>query len=170
MPAPLPPNLPPTIPYIFDYATWIMTFPEFAGVGQPQADLYFGIATSFVKNDGTGPVRNPHLLRNLLNLTTAHVAKLFSMQSNGQPSSSGGEAPAGLVGRISSATEGSVSVSTEFESDGAASAWWNQTQYGVTAYRMLAPFRTMRYLPGPRRRYNPPVRGGGFFGGGLGGL
>lgn len=159
---------PPTIPYVFVYDDWVQLFPEMAGVSQQQAEAYFAIATTYVRNDGGGPVRSAQVLATALNFTTAHVAKLFSQQTNGRPDSNGAEPPAGIVGRIASATEGSVSVSAEMPDQPPAAAWWQQTLYGAAAWKLLAPYRTMRYLPGPRRRYNPPVRFWGGWNGGWG--
>lgn len=160
---------PPTIPYIFDYTSWVLTFPEFQGIAKPAAEMYFAVATGYVRNDGAGPVCDPQVQATLLKLTTAHIAKLFSTTDNGQPTTGGLDSPAGIVGRVSSATEGSVSVTSEFPDQPAAAAWWNQTIYGAAAWKLLAPTRTMRYLPGRRRVYNPPFFRGGF-GGSFGGL
>ena len=149
-------------PVVFNYASWVLMFPEFANLQEEGATGYFNMATLYIRNDGAGPVNDPKMQTTLLNLTTAHLAKLFSTQTNGQPTTGGAEGPAGLVGRIASASEGSVSVSTEYTDQDPSGAWWNQTPYGAAAWKLKAPFRTMRYLPTPRRRYNPPVGFRGF--------
>ena len=140
--------------------------------------MYFDLATTFCRNDGGGPVgagvggcgglfsffSSPttsaaatQLQTNMLNLLTAHLAQLFAPLPTGQPAS-------GLVGRITSASEGSVSVSAEFPASPAA-AWFLQTAYGAAFWQMSAPFRTARYLPGPQRVNNPwPIYGRGFGG------
>ena len=75
---------------------------------------------------------------------TAHVAAL-NVGTNGAPAS-------GLVGRISSASEGSVSVSVDLAVPKGAE-WWGQTKYGFSAYQMLAPFRQFRYFVPGRCRW-----------------
>jgi hypothetical protein len=130
----------------FDYVLWAATFPEFsATVSQPRAMSYFGIATTVHRNDGGGPVNNAEQQLNLLNLATAHIAKLFAPPAPGQ-------APSGLVGRINSATEGSVSVQAAYSNNVSEQmAFWIQTQYGALYWTATAPYRTMRYLPNKNR-------------------
>ena len=145
-----------TTPVVFDYTTFTDMFPELSGVTDPAATIYFGMATMYIRNDGGGPVNDPVKQSNMLYLTTAHIARLLSQQTNGVPTTGGTDAPSPLVGRISSAAEGSVNVSAEMVGQTASSAWWQQTQYGALVWQMLATYRTMRYLARPQRRYNPP--------------
>jgi hypothetical protein len=154
----------PVIPYVFDYATWVAMFPEMSGVSSAAAGGYFAMATLYVRNDGRGPIRDPNMQSTLLNLTTAHLAKLFSTQNAGVPTTGGIEPPnTGSVGRVSQASQGSVSASLEMMPATASSAWWAQSQYGISAWKLLAPFRTMRYVGPTRRRiYNPSARYWGF--------
>lgn len=144
-------------PITFVYADWVALFPQLTNVSAPQAMLYFDLATMYVRNDGGGSINDPVKLTNALYLTTAHIATLFSQQTDGQPITGGVEPPSPLVGRISSATEGSVSVSAEMPDQPASAAWWNQTTFGAAAYQMLRPNWTARLVPAPRRVYNPPI-------------
>lgn len=130
----------------FDYAQWSALFPELAAtVNQPQAQMYFDLATTVHRNDGGGPVNNAAQQSNLLNLVTAHIAALFGA------STSGGQ-PSGLVGRINSATEGSVSVQAAYSNNiSEQMAWFVQTKYGALYWTATAPFRTMRYVPNKNR-------------------
>lgn len=129
----------------FVYSDFIAQYPAFA-TAPPQATLeaYFALAGEvWLRNDGTGPVRTTTLQTALLYMLTAHLAQLFSGPNGNDPS--------GLVGRISSATEGSVTVSTEYEGT-MNSAWFNQTEYGATFWAATAAFRSFAaYLPGPTR-------------------
>jgi hypothetical protein len=76
-----------------------------------------------------------------MNLVVAHLAAMrFGV--NGQP-------PSPLVGRISSASEGSVSVSADMAGASASAAWWNQTTYGATAWQATNKYRRATYVPGP---------------------
>lgn len=129
----------------FDYAQWIATFPEFAVTVNPtQAQSYFNLATSIHRNDGGGPVNNEAQQLTLLNLVTAHIAAMFSPPACGTPS--------GLVGRINSATEGSVSVQAAYSNNVSEQmAWFIQTKYGAMYWTAAAPYRTMRYLPNKNR-------------------
>lgn len=160
----VPVNIP--VPIVFDYANWIALFPELAGVGETPATSYFNLATMLVNNCGW-PISDPAMLSNILYLVTAHLAKLFSQNTQGVPTSGGTEGPTGIVGRISTATEGSVSVSAEMPNQPPNAAWWQQTQYGALVWQLLKPFRLFRYVPGPRRIYNPPVWGYGRVGPGI---
>lgn len=130
----------------FSYAQWSALFPAFsATVNQAQAESYFTIATTIHRNDGGGPVNNAAQQLNLLNLLTAHVAALFAPQAPGQT-------PSTLVGRINSATQGSVSVQAAYSNNVSEQmAWYIQTQYGAMYWTATAPFRTMRYIPNRNR-------------------
>lgn len=126
---------------VFNYGTWITRYPEFSNILEPQATVLFNEATIYLRNDGGGPVDNPNIQLSALNALTAHIAML-SVGTAANPLTQ--PAP---VGRISSAGEGSVSVSFEMKSPEAL-AWFMQTQYGAAAVQMLAPYRTGRYVPG----------------------
>jgi hypothetical protein len=79
-------------------------------------------------------------------------------QVNGIPNteSSNSTPSPNLVGRLNTATEGSVSVGTEMPGNmPASSAWWTQTKYGFLWWQMTKPYRTMRYIPGPQRYFGP---------------
>lgn len=145
----------------FDYATWIQIFPEFANVSQPQATQYFNFATDVFNNQGW-PGNLPQAA-DLLNLLTAHFAALFAPKDPLGNSASAGDANS-LVGRISSANEGSVSVQTDFDSKlGSPSAqWFNQTKYGAAYWQMTAQFRQARIIPSPFPRSSAFPRPYGF--------
>jgi len=130
----------------FNYAQWVGTFPEFAAtMNQLQAQSYFGIATTIHRNDGGGPVNNSDQQLNLLNLVTAHIAKLFAPPAPGQ-------SPSGIVGRIASATEGSVAVQAAYSNNVSEQmAFFIQTQYGALYWTATSPFRTARYVPNKNR-------------------
>lgn len=133
----------------FNYAQWIATYPEFTGlVSQSQATSYFAIATTIQRNDGGGPVNSADQQLSLLNMLVAHIAALFGPSAAGQSAT-----PGGIVGRISGATQGSVSVQAAAYSSNVSEqmAWFIQTKYGAMYWVATAPFRTMRYLPNKNR-------------------
>lgn len=122
-----------------DYAAWSSLFPEFSNVTEDQYGMYFDLATQYCRNDGGGPVSKASIQTRLLNLMTAHIAFLLAGNNT-----SGGASE--LVGRISSAGEGSVNVSAEMPGVNANSAWFMQTKYGAAFWQATAAYRTMRYL------------------------
>src|SRR4051812_40368147 len=107
----------------FDYAAWSALFPQFSTITQQQVSgLVLPIAEQYCRNDGGGPVTTAAIQTNLLNLMVAHCCQLlFGVNGN---------APSEIVGRISDATEGSVSVSTEFPTT-PTNAWFVQTPWGA---------------------------------------
>jgi len=151
----------------FNYAQWIAMFPEFAGVDPAAAYGYFRRAELLHRNDGGGPVTSCSVQQTLLDLVTAHIAQLSAPQVNGIPATTApGSTPApGIVGRVASATEGSVSISTELAlADGSVQqAYYSQTKYGLEYWAATAAYRTFRYIPGFTRVFSPPFGGGGGF-------
>lgn len=131
----------------FNYYSWTQRFPEFDAIDQNLVLQYFTEATIFHRNDGGGPVKDAAQQSVLLNLVTAHICALNAPQ-NGQPSPT-------LVGRISQASEGSVSVSADMDLPPGSAQWWNSTKYGAAYWVASAPFRTMRYRPARQRNFNP---------------
>src|SRR5258708_22751334 len=146
----------------FSYPLWVARYPEFNGVDELTAQAYFNEATLYFRNEGTGPVNDPTgtVQLTLLNMLTAHIALLNALQVNGVPNTEepGGTPPPNIVGRISQASEGSVSVSSELSMAPSTSGmfvWLEQTRDGLAFWAAPAAFRTMRYIPGPRRNFTP---------------
>lgn len=129
----------------FDYSAWATRYPELsASVSQPLAQQYFNEAQLYCDNTACSPIRDDSLggqRSMLLNMVTAHIAAL-NAALNGQASSP-------LVGRISNAAEGSVSVQTQNDYPPGTVQWWQQTKYGASFWAATAQYRTMRYIPGP---------------------
>lgn len=127
----------------FDYLTWSQLFPQFANnVNQAQVEsLILPLAEQYCRNDGTGPVNSAQSQTNLLNLMVAHITQLL-FGSNGNP-------PSPIVGRINSASEGTVSVAAEFPAEPGA-VWFNQTPFGAAFYQASLPYRLFRYRPAAR--------------------
>lgn len=144
----------------FNYTTWVQLFPQFAYVPQPVVTEFFNLATSFHRNDGGGPVSSSQMQTSCLNLVLAHLLQLFGPKADGtgQPNRD-----ANVVGRITNASEGSVSVATELAAGQNQNAsFWTQTQYGEAYWALTAPFRTMRYILAPPKPVNPwPIFGSG---------
>ena len=126
----------------FSYPDWIAAYPEFAQVGQPQAQQFFNRACLYCDNTPPSPIQNLFERTILLNMVTAHVAFLFA--------SLNGQAPRELVGRIGNATEGSVSVGTVYTNPTTdLQAWFSQSSYGAAYWAATLKYRTAFYLPPP---------------------
>ena len=127
----------------FSYSDWSLRYPELAGsVSAPLAQLYFNESQLYCDNTPCSVICNLVERELLLNMLTAHIAAT-NAQINGQPASP-------LVGRISNATEGSVSVATQLNINSNSSQWFTQTKYGIAYWQATAKYRTMRYVLGPR--------------------
>ena len=126
----------------FVYADWIIRYPEFSAVASNLATMYFNEATLYLDNTDSSLVVDVTQRTMLLYMLTAHIAA-----GNGSGISGQGANP--LVGRISSATEGTVTVNAEYASNTPGTmAWFITTPYGAAYYQATAPYRTMRYMPG----------------------
>lgn len=138
----------------FDYAQFSALFPELAngGVTEQVALSLFGVAGLLLDNSDCSIVSDVTVRGTLLNYVVAHLAAL-----SGYPLAAGasGPAPSGVVGRISSATEGSVSVTSDYGAVRNSQAYWIQTAYGATFWQLMAPFRTMRYVAAAPRYFGP---------------
>ncbi len=128
-------------------------YPGFASLTTPQVEEAFSLATIYLRNDGTGPVRTVSLQTSLLYMLTAHLAQLMYGIN--------GEAASGAVGRVSSASEGSVSIGTDWPTN-ANNAWFLQTPFGANFWQATAAYRMTRYIPGPQR-FGNGLSGPGFF-------
>lgn len=129
---------------VFDYSTWRLRYPELAAsVNDALAALYFAEATLYLNNTPTSLVCDLPQRAMCLNMLTAHIAALNSAASSP------------IVGRIASASEGSVSVSTENSYPPGTVQWYQQTKYGAAYWAATARFRTMRYIPSPARPTDP---------------
>ena len=100
----------------FNYDTWRLRYPEFFPAVTPfVAQEYFNEACLYLDNSGYGQVTNATTQLTLLNMLTAHIAALANQD---------------LVGRVTDATEGSVSVSASIGDAVPLSAgWFQQTKY-----------------------------------------
>ena len=126
---------------VFDYAAWSAGFGGLAAnVGQAQAQACFEQATLYLSNTPASPVRDVGRRAQLLGLLVAHVATLSLPQEQG--------GNGGLVGRVASASRGSVSVTTDYSPQSERAAWFAQTQYGAAFWAATRGLRQARYVPG----------------------
>lgn len=139
---------------IFSYSTWAVRYPELsASVSQPLAQEFFNEAQLYCDNTPCSVIRDLTQRATLLNMMTAHIAAL-NAPIGGQPASP-------LVGRISNASEGTVSVQVQNDYAAGTVQWFQQTKYGSAFWAATTQFRSMRYVPSrvpvanPWGRYGP---------------
>lgn len=143
----------------FDITAFRELYPEFAVASDTLLNaLFIQASTLYLDNTDTSLVQDLNERQQLLFLLVAHLCTLRGF-GTGQTGGQGG----GLVGRITSASEGSVSVSVDNSGSNDASWWYLQTPYGASYWQATAPYRTLRYYPGasPSRypgHYYRPLR------------
>lgn len=151
-------------PVAWDYAWFQRRYPEISEWVSPDMGLgYFEMAESLLDNRDAGgtrpycsalrgsPVTDIPTRQRLLGLLTAHIAALFAPLN--------GVASPTLVGRITSASEGSVSVGVDFPTDPGA-AWFGQTKYGAMFWQLTKRYRMMQYHPARQPFRQWPSSGG----------
>lgn len=125
---------------VFDLAAFRVRYPEFSTVIDAIINEYFTEATIYLDNTPSSIVADLTIRAMLLNMLTAHIAALYSGVN--------GNAPSGTVGRIGSASEGSVSASFDMGSTSERAAWFMQTQYGAAYWRAVQPYISFQYVVG----------------------
>jgi hypothetical protein len=119
---------------VFDVSAFRLRYPEFDDLSDALLGDMFDEATLYLSNSDSSPVSNLERRARLLNMLVAHLAFLHKRQ--------------GIVGRVSNATEGSVSVASEYVTPGSG-AWFNQSQYGASFWAATTSLRGFRYVPRP---------------------
>ncbi len=130
---------------VFDWLNWSAQYPEFGSVGSGQAQGYFNQACLYLDNTASSPITDASQpggkRETILYLLTSHITAMSATIN--------GVAPNALVGRITNASQGSVSVAAEMPAPMSA-AWFNQTRYGAMAWAAMAPYRLGLYAAAPR--------------------
>ena len=140
---------------VFDYAKWAAMFPYMAAVPESVAGGFFTVAELLFANDDCSPIDDTDKRLVFLNYIVAHLARLA-----GYPAGTG---PDGMVGRVSSATEGTVSIDSDYGAVRESQAWWIQTPEGATFWQLTRAFRTARYIAPAPRYFGPARRGFGIW-------
>ena len=126
---------------VFSYSGWSLRYPELAAVTPlPLAQAYFTEACLYCDNSDASPISDPATRALLLNMATAHIAQLNRRNPDGSLASP-------LVGRISSATEGSVTVQATMDFPPGSAQWWQQTPYGAAWWAATSQYRKSMYVP-----------------------
>lgn len=125
---------------VFNYSLWAATYPALAAkVPEPLATRYFAQATLYLDNTDCSLVEDVDQRAVLLDMLVAHIASLNGASAAGAQ---------GLVGRISSVTEGSVTISTDYSVSAGSEAWYVQTPYGAQFWAATVGYRSGFYVPG----------------------
>lgn len=132
----------------FDVAEFRGMYPNIKNT-DTQLQFCFMKAELFFNNTEQSCEKDINKRKIYLYLIVAHLATLQAQVESGNT----------LVGRISSATEGSVSVSSDYGVLGRNEKFWAQTQHGAEYWALTALFRTGVYvvtnypMPVDRRGY-----------------
>ncbi|BDS20752.1 hypothetical protein KAM546c_20130 [Enterobacter roggenkampii] len=125
---------------VFDPEAFKLVYPEYSSISDTLLQYYFTRATIYLDNTENSRVSDLAVRAMLLNMLVAHIAYLYSGVN--------GQSPSQLVGRIDSASEGSVSVHADMPGANANSAWYMQSKHGADYWNITAPFRTFQYISG----------------------
>jgi hypothetical protein len=144
-----------TAPVVYSFADWTAAFPEFSSCSPQQGQAWFNQAATLFANDTCNPcygAQGAAGFQTLFYMVVSHIAFLSAPRDgNGNPAASGQPA-APIVGRINSASEGSVSVGADMGDANAGSpsqAWWMQTRYGAMFWAATALQRAATYMANP---------------------
>ena len=133
----------------FNEAAFLLRYPQFAVYAAANPGMlqmvFDEVTVLYINNTPRSYIRDVATRSVLINLAIAHI-----LQLGGATAVGGAGSTAGQVGRVSSATEGSVSASLDMGSTSANAAWWLQSQYGAEFWNATARFRTFRYAAAPR--------------------
>lgn len=125
---------------VFDTGRFLARFPEFENVADEQLKALFNEATLYLDNTDASLVTNVAAREALFMLLVAHLAQL-NFGSKTSPATP-------LVGRVTSVSEGSVSISGDAPALPGTATWYGLTKYGISYWQATAPWRTMHYRPG----------------------
>lgn len=118
----------------FDPAAFQSAFPEFASTSAATLTQYFNEAAALYLNNTDGsPIQDATQRGFLFNYLVAHLAALRDPNRV-------------LVGRLTQASEGSVSVAADMGAVPGKAAWFMQTKYGAAYWQATAQYRTFHYL------------------------
>lgn len=126
---------------VLDIAKFRAMFPEFDGLADPKIAILFELSTDYLNNTNYSLVIDPVKREWLLYLLMAHLAYMRF----GDAAGNGGN---GIVGRLSSATEGSASASFDLGAMSAGSTWFTQSPYGMDFWQATKVYRMATYYPG----------------------
>lgn len=116
-------------------------FPEFSNITDALLPFLFDQATNYLNNTVYSLVIDVNKRERFLYLLMAHLAYVRFGDDKGN----GGT---GMVGRMSSASEGSVSVSSDAGQIEFRYMWYTQSPYGMDYWQATKVYRMAQYYPG----------------------
>jgi hypothetical protein len=127
---------------VFNLANFQARYPQFNAVSPTRLAALFVEAGLYLSNTDCSPIQDLGRRGMLLNMLVAHISSL-----SGDLSADGQAQP---VGRVSQASEGTVSASFEMNAPTPGTGpWFQQTTYGAAFWAATANLRGMRYRPRP---------------------
>lgn len=124
-----------------DIASFRAMYPEFSNVPDATLPFLFDQSTDYLNNTDYSLVDDVVKRERLLYILMAHLAYV----RYGDNRKRGGS---GMVGRIASATQGSVSVSSDLGPIEFRYAWYTQSPYGMDFWQATKVYRMANYYPG----------------------
>lgn len=124
-----------------DIASFRAMYPEFSNVSDAILPFLFDQSTDYLNNTDYSLVDDVVKRERLLYMLMAHLAYV----RYGDNRKRGGS---GMVGRIASATQGSVSVSSDLGPIEFRYAWYTQSPYGMDFWQATKVYRMANYYPG----------------------
>ncbi|AOA58325.1 DUF4054 domain-containing protein [Acinetobacter larvae] len=129
---------------VFDKDKFRQLYPKL-DFNDAQLDMFFLEATMLLNNTPCSCVKSLVERELLLFLLVAHLATLQARLDSGNEA----------VGRVGSASEGSVSVSMDYGQTTPGEKWYVQTPYGAKYWQLTARYRSALYVV---TNYPMPVR------------
>ncbi|HGM5054113.1 TPA: DUF4054 domain-containing protein [Serratia marcescens] len=124
-----------------DIASFRAMYPEFSNVPDTILPFLFDQSTDYLNNTDFSLVEDVVKRERLLYILMAHLVYVRYGDNRGRGGS-------GMVGRIASATEGSVSVSSDLGPIEFRYAWYTQSPYGMDFWQATKVYRMANYYPG----------------------
>lgn len=121
----------------FDTSEFRGLYPSIQGT-DAQLEMFFDMAQTFLNNTPCSIVGNLKERKRLLYMLVAHIAMLNARVESGNA----------VVGRIASASEGTVSVSLDYGTMGNNERWYLQTPWGAMYWQMTKKYRSAMYRLG----------------------
>lgn len=122
---------------VFDPDEFRLLYPSITATDE-QLEMYFAMAETFLDNTECSIVKDLDARKTMLYLLVAHIALLSQQAEKGNP----------VVGRISNATEGTVSIGLDYGTMGNNERWYLQTPWGAMYWQLTKKYRSMVYRLG----------------------
>lgn len=124
---------------VFDPVEFRELYPTIQATDE-QLEMYFEMAETFLDNTKCSVVKDLGARKRLLYLLVAHIATLAGQAEKGN----------NVVGRVSSATEGTVSIGLDYGTMGNNERWYLQTPWGAMYWQLTKKYRSAVYRLGLR--------------------